>query len=73
MSHYHHPSSNCCSKPPGGSGAKRRMRAVWLGAVEERRRTKGCRVLVMMDGGDGDDVEPCGVGYVMYRTDSWTC
>lgn len=36
---------------------------MWLGAVEERRRTKECRGTGDGGGGDGDDGEPCGVGY----------
>lgn len=65
MSHYHHQSSTAAPSHQEAVVLKRRMRAVWLGAVEERRRTKGCRGTGDDDGGDGDDGEPCGVGYAM--------
>lgn len=64
MSHYHHPSSIVAPNHQGAVVLKRRMRAVWLGAVEERRRMKGCRGTGDGGGGDGDDGEPCGVGCV---------
>lgn len=63
MSHYHHPSSTAAPSHQVAGVLKRRMRVVWLGAVEERRRTKECRDTGDGGGGDGDDGEPCGVGY----------